>query len=308
MTLSTKLRGINPVLDRELRQRSRGARWMVLVSLFLLLALGVLYLTYYSQTYDDGYNYGYQDPIRALNLTVGRLMFEWVLMLQMTLLLFIVPGISAGSISGERDRQTLIPLQVTLVRPSGIFFGKVGSSTAFMSLLLVASVPLWAIAYILGGITITNVLLSLLTLLITGLLIAIVGVGSSALFQRSVASVLATYGVVMFMVIGTFIMWTIFAIGSSSDDYTFPFYLNPYGALSGAAGAPNYDGYEAWPLTGFRSWMEGDLYNFNGQQVNSSFDWFPVWVRGLLAQSVFAVIFGIAGMRRLVTPRDMVRT
>lgn len=304
MSLSARVRGLNPVLDRELRQRSRGARWMVLISIFLLMALGVLYLTYYAETYDDNY-YNYQDPVEALNLTVGRSMFEWVLILQMTLLLFIVPGISAGSVSGERDRQTLIPLQVTLVRPIGIFFGKVWSSTAFMSLLIIASVPLWAIAYILGGITITNVFLSLFTLLMTGFFLAIVGVGSSALFQRSVASVLVTYGFVLLVVIGSAVVSAMFAVfGEYSST---PLYVNPYVALSGAAGASTYDGYDAWPLTGTRIGIEGN-YSFNSTGASSSYTWFPVWLRGLLTQAAFAALFGFVGLKRLVTPNEVVRT
>jgi len=305
MSLSTKVRGLNPVLDRELRQRSRGARWMVITTLFLLLALGVLYITYYAETNEENY-YSYQDPIEALNLSIGRTMFEWVLGLQLTLMLFIVPGISAGSVSGERDRQTLIPLQVTLVRPLGIFLGKVGSSTAFMSLLIVASVPLWAIAYVLGGVTITNVFVSLITLLATGFMLAVVGVGSSALFQRSVASVLVSYGFVLLISIGSLVAWGVFEIFGEGGKEVL--YVNPYVALGGAAGSANYDGMDAWPLSGIRVGMEDSYNNFNPTTSSSSFSWFPVWLRGLLAQSLFAVLFGIAGVKRLVTPNEIVKT
>ena len=56
MKVSTLVQGVNPVLDRELRQRSRSARSTVIMTIFLLLALGVLALVYFAESQSSGYD------------------------------------------------------------------------------------------------------------------------------------------------------------------------------------------------------------------------------------------------------------
>ena len=85
----------------------------------------------------------------------------------------MMPGISAGSVAGERDRQTLVPLQVTMLGPIQIFFGKVFASSSFLLLLLVGSAPILAVPFLVGGISLTQIVLSLLSLLVIGFLASV---------------------------------------------------------------------------------------------------------------------------------------
>ena len=140
---------------------------MVMMTLYLGFLVIVMYVVYKGSEAVQSFN---GDPLSALTNRVGRSMFEWVLAAQMGVLLFIIPGISAGAIAGERDRQTLIPLQVTLMSPRSIFLGKVLSSSSFVLLLLVASFPIMAVPYLVGGISLGQVVLALATLMATGLL------------------------------------------------------------------------------------------------------------------------------------------
>ncbi len=146
--LAAVFQNLNPVLDRELRQRSRSARSIVMMSLLLTALAGVLYIAHLAMT--DTNQFG--DPLRAISTGTGAVMYEWVLFTELALLLLIIPGISASAVSGERDRQTLVTLQVTLMGRVSIFFGKVAASSAFVLLLLVASTPLLAVPFLVGGV------------------------------------------------------------------------------------------------------------------------------------------------------------
>ena len=71
----------------------------------------------------------------------GRLVFESVVLIMTVLVLFFVPALCAGAIAGERERQTLATLQVTLLRPRSILLGKVVAALAYLVLLIVAALP-----------------------------------------------------------------------------------------------------------------------------------------------------------------------
>ena len=197
---------VRPVLDRELRQRSRTARSMVVMTIFLLLALGVAFITYTGETSAFNGEFG------IARQNVGRSVFEWVLILELVLLLFVVPGISAGAITGERDRQTLIPLQVTLIGPFGIFFGKVLSSSAFILLLIVATSPILAMAYLLGGVAFSQIVSGIAALMAIGFLLAVLGVACSALLRRTAAATLIAYGLILALCVGTAVLFAVLMI------------------------------------------------------------------------------------------------
>ena len=308
---------VRPVLERELRQRSRTARSMVVMTVFLLLALGVAFITYTGETASFGGDFG------LARQNVGRSVFEWVLILELVLLLFVVPGISAGAITGERDRQTLIPLQVTLIGPFGIFFGKVLASSAFVLLLIVATAPILATAYLLGGVAFSQIVTGILALMLIGFLLAVLGVACSAMLRRTAAATLISYGLILALCIGTAVFFAVLMIlyvtANNNDPdnilgFLTPFYWNPFVLLAGAAGEVS-DVSGPWPLSGIRvAFVEAqDFPNgrfadgpFGAQFENSDLRVIPLWLRATLAQAALAVLLAWIGIRRLRTPSPSV--
>ncbi len=233
-----RLRTFNPVLDRELRQRSRSMRsmWMIFTALAFLTL--VLWLAYSGESSQPGFS----SPLQSLATQVGQITFEWVLAVELTVLLFLIPGVSSGAIAGERDRQTLMPLQITLMRPTGIFVGMVLASSGFVLLLVAASVPVMTVPFLLGGVSLADVIASLLCLLAVGLLIAVISVGCSAIFRRATTATLAAYGTMLALTLGTaLIAWfTALIDGARGFDEAKPLpatlYPNPFAALSDIGG------------------------------------------------------------------------
>lgn len=312
--VSRTIQGLNPVLDREMRQRVRTPRSMVVMTLFLLVALGTAYMAYLGETQ------GFSDDFQLAGQSVGRTMYEWVLILMLIIMLFVVPGISSGAITGERDRQTLIPLQVTLMGPVGIFVGKVLSSAAFIVLMIVASTPILAVAYLLGGVTFSSVISGVVALIAIGLILATYGVAFSAIMRRTSASTLVTFGLVLAITLGTLFAFYIIAfivtvaiVGDNeqfSQWYLTPFYFNPFVLLAGAVGNVS-DNLGIWPLSGIKLGFVEAERNFNAAadvaDRPDDLSIVPLWLRALLVQGALAGLLAVLGIHRLRTPQRAVR-
>lgn len=202
---------LNPVLARELRIRLRGGRTWILLTGYLLVLCVICYVVYEAESgsgatfdnrfFEGGFGGGASDPTQFAS--VGRAIFEWLVFFMLLLVLFLVPGLTAGAIAGERERQTLVPLQVTMLRPWQIVVGKLGASFAFLALLVVATAPLLAIAYLIGGVTVGSVLRGLGVVLFTGIVLTGMCLLASAVFRRVQAATVASYALVLLLTLGS---------------------------------------------------------------------------------------------------------
>ena len=92
-------RDINPILIRELRGRMRTPRAFWLLVGFLTAVAGTASLVYTaSYLSSDGQSSG--------NNTIGKTVFFTFIVTAMAVLTIMAPVMAAGSIAGERERQT----------------------------------------------------------------------------------------------------------------------------------------------------------------------------------------------------------
>jgi len=207
---------LNPVLARELRIRLRGRQAWILLTLYLLLLAVTLFLVYQAESGSLGGNDPFSIPSPTRFASVGRSVFEALMMIMLLLVLFLVPGFTSGALAGERERQTLVPLQVTLMRPWQIVVGKLTASFAFLALLVVATAPFLAVAYLIGGVTTGAVLRGVGVVLFTGLTLAGITVCCSALFKRVQIATVVAYAATLFLVLGTVLLWAAAGVIDSS--------------------------------------------------------------------------------------------
>jgi len=313
---------VNPVLDLELRQRSRTMRSMLVITLYLLLLIGVMWLAYQGSQLN---NFG-NNPLEALTTQAGRSTFEWLLVTQLGILMLVVPAISSGVISGERDRQTLIPLQVTLLGPVQIFFGKVFAAASFTLLLLISSAPLLAIPFLLGGVTLIDILSTLALLLFLGFVTSIIGVSCSSLFKRTQVAALAAFTFIFGLFIGTLVLFGATAAidGVRGTDTATPrmeaMWANPFTPLAdvgGSFGRSSFIQIDS-PLSavnrGFAGLEQGpDVFiNSRGQAINQrtgnpvelKSGIFPLWLKSVLTLSAIAAFMAWVGIRKLRLPQQ----
>ncbi|NNK90968.1 MAG: ABC transporter permease, partial [Acidimicrobiia bacterium] len=227
----------NPVLRRELIERVQGVRVVVMVTVWLALLTGILLLAYQGTV---GINEAAGIEVASLG-RVGRELYEWVLFGMLILVLFLVPAVTAGSVTGERERQTLVPLQMTLMRPVDIIVGKLAAALAFLVLLVVVAMPLLAASILVGGVGLFDVIRGLAMVLFTGLVLGAVGVLFSSLLRRTTGATVLTYAVALVFALGSFVglaAWAIADATTGFDDQVNPpahlMVVNPFAAVADA--------------------------------------------------------------------------
>ena len=182
----------DPVLNKEFRQRMRFARtpWI----LFLYLgAMGLLIFTYMLIL---------QEKKDFLDPEMNRMLLMGLALIQLLVLSFVVPGLTAGTISGERERQTLSVLLTMPLSSGGIILSKWCASLAFVFLLIIASLPLYTAVFLFGGISPGELLYTFLHLLVTVCFLGGRGIFFSSLIRRTGVAMVTTYGAVALILVG----------------------------------------------------------------------------------------------------------
>ena len=122
---------------------------------------------------------------------------------QFFLLVLIGPAMTSGTIAGERERQTLELLLVTNTRSFRIASGKILESFALLALMIVAGLPAMCLTVVVGSVTLTQVLVSMLFLLAVAFGTVCVGVFASALCRTSVRSGVTSYRIIILIAVVT---------------------------------------------------------------------------------------------------------
>jgi len=189
---------LNPVLNKELKLRFRTGKTFVGL-LFYLLALSLLMIAFmYIQSGTN--SMGFFKP------EYSRMMFMLFSFFQVALILFITPGLTAGVVSSERERQTLNILLTTTQSSFSIIIGKLLSSISYLILLVIASLPLYSFVFIFGGISPGQLVQVFFFSLFTMIVIGSIGVLFSTIIRKTIVSMVSTYSVVLFIGGGTAII------------------------------------------------------------------------------------------------------
>lgn len=178
----------NPVVRKELRGRMRGRRAFVVLTVYLLLLACFTTVLYYA------YAAAAQQPYGPDSYLIGKIVFGGVLAAQVFLVIFITPAFTAGTLSGERERQTYDLLRTTLLSAPSLVAGKLIASLSYVILLIMAAIPLESLAFLLGGVTWEEVLISQLLLLVTALALGAASTYFSSRVKTTLPATVLSYG------------------------------------------------------------------------------------------------------------------
>ena len=261
---------LNPVLDKEFRSRMRTWKSPLLISLYLgtlaLITLGY-YWTQQQRVYYSGFG-----P------DVGPQIYVTLTIFQLMLVSFVTPAFTAGVISGEREKQTLDLLICTRLSATSIILNKLIASIAYILLLIISSLPFFAVVYFFGGVLLSEIAQVFLVYLMTALTFGAVGVFCSTIFRKTQVSVVVTYVIVFFFLAGTAAI-TAFLVNvrpNFGGGVPVLSYLNPLVALystfpgSFAQGMPLNFGIGSGRMAGFNapvSSLQPWQYNFIGDGI-----------------------------------------
>lgn len=193
--------GVGAVGVKELRGRMRGRRAFAILSLFLLLLAGFAFMV--ELMMERTYVSGFGGNAAFASAAVGQGIFAALLMLETLLVVFLAPLATAGSISLEREKQTLEMLTATPITSFAIVFGKLLSALVWVWLLIAASIPLTAVVFVFGGVAPDDLVRGYVVLVVTALGFGAFGLFCSSVVKRTQAATAVTIFGVLAVTMGT---------------------------------------------------------------------------------------------------------
>lgn len=188
----------NPVVTKELRQRMRGNRAMIVLTVYLT-GIGIVTLLVYMAVVSS-LSFGASDLDAGRR--IGKAIFITVIGVALAQVCLIAPALSSASIAGEKERQTFDLLTTTLLTPWQIVVGKLVGVLAFAMLMILATLPLAALAFLFGGVSGTELLIAVVGLVITAILFGAVGMFFSALMRTVQGAASLAQGAVLLWLLG----------------------------------------------------------------------------------------------------------
>jgi len=187
----------NPLLEKELRGRMRSLRAFIVLTTYVLLLSCLASLVYYAAA--SGMRTSFSLPDLP---TLGKAVFATSILAQIFMVAFITPALTAGAISGERERKTYEVLRTTLLPARKLIWGKLTAALSFMILLILAALPLQSLAFMLGGVTLPEFLAGLAMLLAATFFFAVGGLFFSTWTRRTLVSTVLAYALSLIVIIG----------------------------------------------------------------------------------------------------------
>lgn len=207
----------NPIVAKEYRTRMRTWRSPVAITIYIVLLGGIGWAVFSATAATQT-----GSVVQSSPGGLGSQLFTFLVLFQVALIAFMTPALTAGAISGERERQTIDLLFVTPIPPFSIIWGKLLASMSFIVLLLAISVPLFSLVFLFGGIELDQVLEAFLVTAVTAMTLGFVGVAFSTLFRRSLAATVGAYGAAFLLLVGTLIYGLLFPTVADPTSSTIP--------------------------------------------------------------------------------------
>lgn len=196
---------VNPVLRNESKISVRSIKFTLMIFAYISV-LSVAVMIYYSSVNEAIFSNG-------LYLEASKLFYVVMALGQAILLLFIVPALSSTAICSEREKQTLDILLSSKLTPFQIIIGKVSASSLRVIILIISTMPLYAIGAIIGVVKISNILSLIVFFIVNTIFVSSIGVFVSTYIKTSKVSTALSYALVLFIYIGIIVItWAILMI------------------------------------------------------------------------------------------------
>lgn len=248
MAKGKKKQMLNPILKKELRLGSRSIRLPLSVMFYdivlAIVAVIAILVAALAGSSDGGVDFS------------GFLyIFQIIGWIQLSITLLIVPILTAGSISGEREKQTLEIMLTTPEKPLAIIWGKLMASLSNYLIFIISSVPIMAIAFVLGGLNWFALLGYIFMMVVIAIFIGSLGIFCSSAFKKTIVSIVMTF-LLEFAVLAVPVFLFIGILGGGAIIYDYIYYESNY---VGNIPDPNFGILPLLmignPLTGFLDYM-----------------------------------------------------
>ncbi len=225
-------RWLNPVLVKEARTRRFGrSGWTArLIGLCLIASLGLMLAA----------------AGAAVSQRAERL-GAVVVLLQMGLIVLITPSLAGGLISSEVEAKSWRLLRVTPLSAGQIVRGKLMSPLLTLALLLLATLPGYAILVAIDPTLVPQVIRLLATLSLAAVAAVLVSAAVSAWVPHTAAATAIAYALTLLICGGTMLIWLGEDVLFSRSAVEAVLVLNPVAAALSLMRAPGFAGYTLVP-------------------------------------------------------------
>lgn len=215
MSIKEKIR-VNPIVKKDLKVISRSMKYSW--GLFAYIAvLGIVFI--FTMLVIGGIS-SYRGNYKNTDIYEGYVAFFPVIgVAQLCIISLIVPIFTASSISGERERQTMDVLLTTTIPPYSIIIGKIASAVLRVMMFVIASIPLMAVSFVMGGIGWATLFEYIILAFVFAIYAGSIGTFCSAVFKKSIPAIIVSY-IIYGAIYGLTYMPAIFiSIVGDIDDY-----------------------------------------------------------------------------------------
>lgn len=185
----------NPIIRKELLTSLRTRKALAMQAIFLLasgLLLWVLWPEGGMQAVGD------RQALKILStLAIGELF----------MVALFAPTFTAASLTMESEQNTLESLFATTLKPWEIATGKMVGSLGFLMLIIVSGAPVLGAAFLLGGVTVWQMVAVIGVLLMTGIYLGLIGMLVSTFMHRSYRAIIVTYAILLGVMGSAIIAW-----------------------------------------------------------------------------------------------------
>jgi ABC-type transport system involved in multi-copper enzyme maturation permease subunit len=232
--------GITAIGVKELRGRMRGKRAFVSVTVYVMLVAGFAWMV--GQILESNARNQFAFDPTYQSASIGRGIFTALMFLQTLMISVLAPASTSGTISSEREKQTLDLLAVTPISSVAIVVGKLLSALTWVFVLILASIPVTALVFVYGGVAPDDIVRGYAILFVTAISFGALGTFFSSLVRRSGAATGLTFVAVLIATVGLSFIWVFLRVTSGDPGSAFTkrppealFYLNPFVAQADVA-------------------------------------------------------------------------
>jgi ABC-type transport system involved in multi-copper enzyme maturation permease subunit len=210
-----------PLLGKELLEQAARKQMYVVRVTYGLVLFGA-FCIYYLRNLAEG-------PVLALGRGLGP--FHFLVQAQLVTIFLFLPPLMAGALAQEKERETLGLLFLTNLTPWELILQKYVGRLIPMLTLLFLSLPLLAIAYSLGGVSVGMLYFSAATLFLTCLWVGALALECSAHEATTFQALVRCWGLCvvfgLFCGMGPFPLWLPFRLWLVPVAVPYPF-SNPF--------------------------------------------------------------------------------
>ena len=275
---------LNPVFRREVRTVLRTWKTFIAIMSYVLcltvVAALALLVAFGNQVY------------RGFDPQSSTVLYVVISAFQLGLILLIVPALTGGAISNERERQTLDLMLVTKMSTLSIITGKLTASLLVVALMVVASLPVYGVIIYYGAVSVVHLMTMALYFLLIAAMTGGIAIFFSSVFKRTVVAIIMTYFVLIFLSLGT-MAGVVVVSGLMGSFWGFSL---PYNVVYGVIGTN--------PFWGFISALDSQLGTSTTQNFLDSVTWrwsnttgtampfieLPLWVINTVFSGLAAMI------------------